>query len=187
MPAVMEPSLLKRQPIEPQHYRDAMACYAGHVQVVTAESDGLRRGVTATAACSVSDSPATVLACINRHNERNAIFETSGSFALNTLAAAQQDIADLFSGKTGIKDEARFQPGRWDHMLSGAPTLIGAAAVFDCRVIEIRPFATHMILIGEVIALRFARNAGALLYFERHYETLDAQHDNSEKRNGSDV
>jgi cob(II)yrinic acid a,c-diamide reductase len=80
--------VLKRQIIEPRDYRDAMARYAGHVQIATTAHEGVRRGVTVTAACSVSDNPGTVLVCLNHSNPNNAMFLESGVFALNTLMAA---------------------------------------------------------------------------------------------------
>jgi hypothetical protein len=43
---------------------------------------------------------------------------------------------------------------------TGAPTLVGAAAVFDCRLIEAKPVATHTVLIGEVVGLQ-GRRAGS--------------------------
>ena len=53
--------VLKTKTVGSSDYRDAMAHYAGHVQLVTTAHAGQRRGVTVTAACSVSDDPPTVL------------------------------------------------------------------------------------------------------------------------------
>ncbi|HET7413491.1 MAG TPA: flavin reductase [Pararhizobium sp.] len=164
--------MLKRQLIEPKHYRDAMARYAGHVQVVTTADGDKKRGVTVTAACSVSDNPATVLVCLNRSNPRNRIFIDSGVFALNTLAADQQQIAAAFSGETGLTEEERFAVGKWDTIASGAPTLVDAPVVFDCRLIDQTLLATHMVLYGEVVGLRLGEHRRALLYMNRDYHHL---------------
>lgn len=165
--------LLHRQTIAPEDYRDAMSRLAGHVQVVTTELDGMRRGMTATASCSVSDDPPTVLVCINRENPRNELFFNSGSFALNTLSADHQALADAFSGLTGIKDEAgRFAAASWDTITTGAPTLIGARAVFDCRVLELKPMSTHMVVFGQVVGLRLGEPGPALLYLDRRYQQI---------------
>lgn len=90
--------MLNRQHIDPGLYRDAMSRYAGHVQLVTTAMGELRRGVTITAACSVSDNPASVLICLNNTNPKNEIFFRSGIFALNTLGAHHQGVADAFPG-----------------------------------------------------------------------------------------
>lgn len=164
--------MLKRQLIEPKHYRDAMARYAGHVQVVTTAIGQRRRGVTVTAACSVSDNPATVLVCLNRSNPKNAIFLESGIFALNTLAADQQAVAAAFSGQDGLPEDERFAHFQWDTIASGAPTLVGAPVTFDCRLVDHAPLSTHMVLYGEVVGLRLGEMRPALLYMNRDYHTL---------------
>ena len=137
--------------VTPEEYRDAMSRYGGHVQIVTATHDGRSRGMTATASCSVSDNPPTVLVCINRTNERNAVFFESGAFALNTLSVGHRELADAFSGLGGLSEEERFARGNWDTIATGAPTLVDARAVFDCRVLEMKPMSTHTIVFGQVV------------------------------------
>lgn len=153
-------------------YRDAMSRYAGHVQVVTTRYGDTMRGITATAACSVSDAPPTVLVCVNRINERNEPFFRSGCFALNTLSADQQGVADAFSGLTGLSEPERFETATWEELATGAPCLVGAAAVFDCRVLELKPMSTHMVIFGQVVGLSRGRQSSALLYHGRQYSRL---------------
>lgn len=164
--------MLKRQTIDSREYRDAMARYAGHVQIVTTAHEGVRRGVTATAACSVSDNPGTVLVCLNHSNPLNDIFRTAGVFALNTLNARQEALAVAFSGRDHLEVEDRFALAEWDTIATAAPALVGAAAVFDCRLIEAKPVATHSIFIGEVVGLRVGDAEPALLYLDRGYRSL---------------
>jgi cob(II)yrinic acid a,c-diamide reductase len=159
--------------LDPSLYRDAMSRYAGHVQIVTTAHEGEKRGVTITAACSVSDNPAMVLACVNASNPKNAIFSKSGSFALNTLAADQAELANAFSGRDpAITSEQRFSMGNWQELVTGAPVLMDALAAFDCRLVELKVMATHVILIGEVMGVSFGEHKPALLYMDRGYHTL---------------
>ncbi len=164
--------VLKRQTIDSREYRDAMARYAGHVQIAATALEGVRRGVTVTAACSISDSPGTVLVCLNHSNPNNALFTEAGVFTLNTLMADQEPLAVAFSGLDHLDVEARFGLGEWDTIATGAPALVGAAAVFDCRVIEAKIVATHTVFIGEVIGLRVGAPGPALLYLDRGYRSL---------------
>lgn len=164
--------VLKRQTIEPKDYRDAMARYAGHVQIATTAHDGVRRGVTVTAACSVSDNPGTVLVCLNHSNPQNALFLEAGHFALNTLMASHEALAVAFSGQDHLDVEARFALAQWDTISTGAPCLIGAAAVFDCRLIEAKAVATHTVLFGEVMGLRLGAPGPSLLYLDRGYRAV---------------
>lgn len=164
--------MLIRQTIDSKDYRDAMARYAGHVQIVTTMHEGVRRGVTVTAACSVSDNPGTLLVCINHSNPLNAVFAESGVFALNTLMSQHQHLADAFSGRGQLSVDERFAQGEWDTITTGAPALVGAAAVFDCRLIDAKNVATHTVLIGEVTGLRIGPAGRALLYLDRGYHSV---------------
>ncbi|EJK81931.1 conserved protein of DIM6/NTAB family [Rhizobium sp. AP16] len=172
MTEMRETIVLDRQSMGPALYRDAMSRYAGHVQLVTTALGSERRGVTITAACSVSDNPATVLICLNNSNVKNEIFFKSGVFALNALGAHHQGLADAFSGKTGLTNDERFAAGTFETLVTGAPVLADALAAFDCRVTEIKEASTHNIIFGEVMAVRFSEIKPALLYMNRDYHTL---------------
>lgn len=160
------------QPLDPVHYRDAMSRYAGHVQLVTTALDGIRRGVTITAACSVSDNPATVLVCLNNSNAKNDIFLESGFFALNALGVHHQPLADAFSGRTQLSTDGRFDVGNFDTLVTGAPVLVDALAAFDCRVVDVTRGSTHNVIFGEVVAVRFSAAKPALVYMHRDYHSL---------------
>jgi cob(II)yrinic acid a,c-diamide reductase len=164
--------VLKKNDVGPQTYRDAMARFAGAVHVVTTEGTAGKRGATVIAACSVSDTPPTVLVCLNRENEKNEVFVRNGNFALNTLAIDQQEIAAAFSGQTGVPEAERFMIGEWDRIESGAPTLVGGLAVFDCEIIDTKDHATHRILFGKVTGIRIGDTLHPLMYFNRGYRSL---------------
>jgi len=153
-------------------YRNGMARYAGHVQVVTTEFEGLRRGVTVTAACSVSDNPPTVLVCLNGSNANNAIFEKSGVFALNSLAGHHQSLAAAFAGLSGVPVEERFGFGDWKVLETGAPVLADAVVSFDCRLTDIKHVSTHFVMFGEVRAMHFGEANPSLIYLDRGFHTL---------------
>ena len=165
--------MLKKNAVEPRLYREAMSRYAGAVQVVTTDGAHGRRGVTVIAACSVSDDPPTVLVCLNRMKPDNDSFAKNGVFALNTLATSQRDIADAFSGLTGLSQDERFSLGHWETVSSGAPVLAGAMATFDCHLVEAKDFATHRILFGKVTGIRISDSVEPLIYFHRAYRTLE--------------
>ena len=124
------------------------------------------------AACSVSDSPPMILACLNRENLNNDLFVRNGNFALNTLAAKHEPMAVAFSGVTGLPQEERFAFGAWDRIATGAPTLVDAVAVFDCELVESKDMATHRVLFGRVTGLRIGDIVRPLVYHERGYHVL---------------
>jgi cob(II)yrinic acid a,c-diamide reductase len=158
--------------LDPVLYRNGMARYAGHVQVVTTEFEGIRRGVTVTAACSVSDTPPTVLVCLNSGNASNAIFEKSGVFALNSLGAHHEGLAAAFAGLSGLTAADRFALGTWRTLATGAPVLDDAAVSFDCEITEFKRMSTHFVMFGDVKAMHFGPPASSLIYFDRGFRTL---------------
>ena len=164
--------MLKKSQIEPGHYRDAMANFAGAVHIVTTDGAAGRRGATVIATCSVSDNPPTILVCINRENEENDRFRDNGVFALNTLAAKHEPLASDFSGLAGKSRDERFAGCRWETLATGAPTLSDALAVFDCEIVEAKDFATHRVLFGRVAAVHVGDDSRPLLYHRRSYHVL---------------
>lgn len=164
--------MLKKNAVEPRLYREAMSRFAGAVHIVTTDGPYGRRGATVIAACSVSDDPPTILVCLNRTKPENDCFAQNGVFSLNTLTAAQQPLADAFSGLAGIPQDQRFALGTWETVSTGAPVLVGAEAVFDCHLVEAKDFATHRILFGKVTGLRIGDSPDPLIYHHRAYRTL---------------
>ncbi|MDH4985254.1 flavin reductase [Aminobacter anthyllidis] len=164
--------MLKKFEVGPQAYRDAMSHFAGAVHLVTTDGPAGKRGTTVIAACSVSDSPPTVLVCVNRENPNNDLFVKNGNFALNTLAARHEPLAVAFSGVTGMPPEKRFALAEWQVLASGAPVLLDAVAVFDCELIDAKEMATHRIMFGKVTGLRIGDNLRPLIYHGRSYHVL---------------
>lgn len=160
------------QGVDPVVYREAMSRYAGHVQIVTTEYEGIRRGVTITAACSVSDSPPMVLACLNNSNPNNAVLFESPHFVLNTLSAHHQDLANAFAGFGKLSSEDRFALAEWQVLQTGSPVLSDAIAAFDCVVTDRKVTRTHTVLFGEVRAVHFGQREPSLIYLDRGYRTL---------------
>jgi cob(II)yrinic acid a,c-diamide reductase len=165
-------TVLYQNEVEPAQYREAMSRFAGAVHVVATDGPAGRRGTTVIAACSVSDSPPTVLVCLNRATATNDLFVANGVFALNTLAADQVEVSNAFSGLTGLDQDGRFASAQWDTIETGAPTLVGSLVTFDCRIIEAKDVATHRILFGKVTGLRFGNSLQPLIYHARAYHAL---------------
>ena len=164
--------MLKKSETDPQAYRDAMARFGGAVHVVTTNGRAGRRGTTVIAACSVSDRPPTILVCLNRENASNDLFVDNGCFALNTLAGSHTDLANAFSGLTGISQDDRFAHGSWQTLTTGAPVLADSMMSLDCELVDSKDVATHRILIGKVVGIRIGDAPDPLFYYQRAYHTL---------------
>jgi len=161
--------VLKSAPVDPLTYRNAMAEIAEAVHVVTTDGPAGRRGLTVTAFTSVSDKPATVLVCLNRLNAHNDVFVENGKFAVSTLGAQHQRLAEAFSGKGDLDSVSRFRLGDWETLETGSPVLADAVAAFDCRLVESVDMATHRVLFGRVTGLRIGASLSPLMYHRRGY------------------
>jgi flavin reductase (DIM6/NTAB) family NADH-FMN oxidoreductase RutF len=96
----------------------------------------------------------------------------NGVFCVNTLAAEEEFIADIFAGRTGLFQEDRFRHGRWITLATGAPVLESAIVAFDCRIQEIKAVATHNVFFGSVERIRLGPAGTALVYHEREYKRV---------------
>jgi flavin reductase len=158
--------------VEPALFHEAMARLGAAVHVVTTAGPAGRTGFTATAVCSVSDQPATLLICLNRRSQANAILRENGVFCVNTLRAHSEEIADVFAGRTIANREERFQAGEWTTLLTGAPVLRDAVVAFDCRTIEVKAVATHNVFFAGVQAIQLGEPGPTLVYHERAYKQV---------------
>jgi flavin reductase (NADH)/flavin reductase len=142
---------------------------AGHVCLVTTtRSSGERAGLTATAVCSVSAEPPTILICINRQNSTHPVIRESKIFAVNVLALEDQELANRFASR--IAGEERFNEGLWTTLETGAPVLESALVSFDCRISQAIEVGTHGIVFGAIEAIRVRQaEAKPLLYVHGAY------------------
>ena len=153
-------------------FREAMARLGAAVHVVTTAGPGGKSGFTATAVCSVSDAPPTLLVCLNRRNHSAPILRENQVFCVNTLGAECETIADIFAGRTGAVRESRFDTGAWTTLKTGAPVLASGLVAFDCRVVEIKAVASHNVIFGAVVDIRLGPAGAALVYHDRAYKLL---------------
>ena len=163
------------EPVEtvaPAAFREAMTRLGAAVHVVTTDGPAGRAGFTATAVCSVSDQPATLLVCLNRQSQANSILRENGVFCVNTLRADAAEIADVFGGRTDVDRAERFGAGEWTKLRTGAPVLLSAVVAFDCRAIEVKSVATHNVFFAGVQAIHLGPPGPALVYHERAYKQV---------------
>ena len=111
-----------------------MAKLGAAVNVITTDGPAGKAGFTASAMCSVTDSPPTLLVCANRANDSYPAFKTNGVLCVNTLSGSQQSLSPVFAGLTSHPVDARFDEAAWSILATGSPVLEDAAVAFDCRI-----------------------------------------------------
>ncbi|WP_052365599.1 flavin reductase [Halotalea alkalilenta] len=157
-----------------QHFRDAMAQLGAAVNLVTSDGEMGRAGFTATAVCSVCDTPPTLLVCLNRAASAHPLVIGNGKLCVNVLAAGQVALAERFGGRTPMSE--RFLEGRWRVLDNGTPALEGALVSFACRISRVIAEGSHDVLICPVEEIHSqAAPAASLHYFQRRFHRLEAE------------
>ena len=151
-------------------FREGMARVGAAVHVVTTDGPAGRAGFTATAMCSVTDQPPSLLVCLNRSASVYATVLANGVLAVNALAPEHERLSALFGGKTPV--EERFAVARWRIGETGAPLLEGAVVHFDCRIAQASEVGGHTVLICEIVGVGGLERQDALIYFNRAYHKL---------------
>jgi flavin reductase (DIM6/NTAB) family NADH-FMN oxidoreductase RutF len=155
---------------EAAQFKQGMRSLAGAVCIITSSHRGHRYGMTATAVCSATAEPPTVLACVNRASATHRAISEARLFCINVLRHEDRELSGLFSGAQ--KAEERFRPEHWTTLATGAPALLNALVSFDCRLVNSLDHGTHTVFLGEVARLQIGRKGKPLLYSDGQYAKL---------------
>lgn len=153
--------------VEVTDFRNAMSLLTGAVNVITTAGASGRYGFTASAVCSVTDTPPTLLVCMNRASSSLVHFIDNKILTVNVLGAHHQHISKVFASK--ISPEERFAYGAWTALETGAPVLEDALVSFDCQIEQVQEVGTHAIFICHIVAVQQSQHDQGLVYFNRAY------------------
>ncbi len=149
--------------------RNALGRFATGVTIVTAiDPDGHPIGLTVNSFSAVSLEPALVLWCLDNNSHNLAAFRKASHYAINILAADQQDISNRFA--TWPAD--RFVGLHWQPGVGGAPVFPGCCASFQVANDTQHAAGDHTIFVGRVE--HFSENAEhpPLLFHAGSYAAL---------------
>lgn len=146
--------------LDPSELRRVFGLFTTGVTVVTGLREGGEPvGVTANSVTSVSLDPPLILWCLANSSSSRSAFALHATFAIHILAAAQADIAMHFARSGGLK----FDPRSARAVASAPPSIEGALARIECRVVAVYPGGDHVIIVGSVDG--FTMQAGQPLAF----------------------
>lgn len=155
-------------PDNPRAFRDVLGWFATGVAVVTARlANGGAIGVTVNSFTSVSLDPPMVLFCLGNQARALSAFQEAGAFAVNILAAGQQDWAIRFA--TVPEDWRGVPTVSW---VTGAPIIVGCVAALDCALHAEHDGGDHRILVGHVVRLNCEAAGTPLVYHRGGYAAL---------------
>lgn len=149
-------------------FRIALGMFATGVTIVTARTaEGMLVGITANSFNSVSLDPPLVLWSLSRAAASLPAFRAGSHYAINILAADQQELAKRFSAK----NVDRFAAVEFIDGVAGAPLLAGAAATFECFNRSRYEEGDHVIFVGEVERCTYRVGASPLLFHGGRFYT----------------
>jgi len=157
--------------IDSAHFRTAMSRLGAAVNIVTTDGAAGRHGITASAVCSVSDDPASLLVCVNRSSRMNAMIAENGKLCVNVLTGGHQELSKRFADRTVTMDE-RFGSALWTTLGNGVPALSDALCIFGCHVASISDVGTHSVFFCQVQELLLNNGGDGLVYFGRNYHRV---------------
>lgn len=157
--------------IEASGFREAMSLLTTAVNVVTTNGDTGRHGFTASAVCSVTDTPPTLLVCMNQASRSHSHFIDNKTLSVNVLGTQHQQLSNVFASR--LSSAERFAHGAWTELITGAPVLEDALVSFDCEIEQVQEVGTHSVFMCRVVAIRQSGSEGindeSLVYFNRAY------------------
>ena len=128
-------------------FADAMARFPGAVTIITTREYDLPYGMVATAVCSLSADPPSLIVCLNKDTSAHDPILRQKLFAVNLVSGEHVHVVRHFMASKG---RDRFNLGDWKTLVTGAPILDNATVAFDCELSEVHDGFTHSILIGTV-------------------------------------
>lgn len=156
------------------HFRDAMASLSAAVNIITTQGNAGRCGITATAVCSVTDTPPTVIVCLNAKSAMNPVFQANGKLCINILNHQQEEMARHFAGMTVLTMEERFRLPCWQDGALAQPELKGALASLQGVINQVQTIGTHLVYQVEIKHIVLNQDGQGLMYFKRNFHPVPA-------------
>lgn len=153
-----------------EDFTAAMRQFPAAVNIITTGLGEGRHGFTATAVMSLTAEPAQIAVAVNRSVTAHPAIVANGRFCVSTLGSQHYALARRFAG--AVKGLERFEEGGWITMTTGCPALEDAVANFDCEIAQRIELSTHTLFVGDVVALRHAKQSGPLLFVDGDWGSL---------------
>lgn len=151
--------------------KEGMRRLASGVSVISCENDvGQKFAMTASSVTSLSDSPPSLLVCVNKSARICAELTVGTQFAVNVLGQAHQDVSVQCSSIK--KADQRFNVGNWQTD-AGTPILADAESNFVCVVDGLMAYGSHHVVVGKILQVSVAETpVDPLVYLNGGYRKL---------------
>lgn len=159
------------QQLDSAKFRDAMANLCAAVNIVTTNGKAGKAGLTVSAMCSVTDTPPTVLICINQQSDLHDVIAENGVVCINILNEQQVELAKHFACMLCSTMEERLAWDVWQEGLFGLPVLENAVANLQGKIVDQKAVGTHTVFFIELVSVSLSEQ-NALVYFDRQFKCV---------------
>ncbi|MET9320245.1 flavin reductase family protein [Streptomyces sp. NPDC003038] len=159
----------ERAPVSPAEFRTVLGNFASGVTVITAPpGDGEEgpAGFACQSFASLSLDPPLVTFMVARTSTTWPRIARAGVFCVNILGAEQGALCRSFavSGADKFAGVAHTPAP-----VTGSPQLDAVPAWIDCRIHAVHTGGDHLIVVGRVVAMGAAGEAGPLLFHKGRF------------------
>lgn len=153
-------------------FKEAMQRMAAPVTAITTLHNGQPAGLMATAVCSLSADPPSLIICVNRTASAHDAILEAGILGVSLFPDAGIEEASHFAATKG---EDRFSRGNWITRVTGAPIAADAPVAFDCRIASRHSGYSHTIIVAEILDIHLsdAQDPTCLIWHKRSFTRLE--------------
>lgn len=164
------PSTSPAVPATATRMREVMGRFCTGIAVVTGlDSDGNRVGFTCQSLTSLSLEPPLISISPARSSTSWPLIRSTGSFCVNVLGQAQQEVSNAFARSGGDKFHGLTLDGVGQN---GVPHIAGALSWIDCAIEAEYEAGDHTLVVGRVLDLDARLEERPLLYYAGRYSHL---------------
>ena len=146
-------------------YRKVLGRYPTGVTLVTGMGDGEPLAMVIGSCVSVSMDPPLVGFLPGRDSQTWPLIQASGSFCINVLSDAQEDLSNAFFRKDGDPWEGT----GWVPAASGSPAIPSCLASIDCSIHEVVDAGDHLFVMGLITGLSHVDEGSPLVFLGGRY------------------
>jgi flavin reductase len=152
-------------------FRRVMASFVTGVTVVTTQSRGEVRGMTANAFMSGSLDPPLCVISVGLTARMHGYLVEAGHFGVNILARGQESLIGHFSGRPVEGMDLKYE------YAGKTPLFAHAYATLAAKVIARHPCGDHSLFIGHIFALRRFDGVAPVVLHVGHLASLTHTHE----------
>lgn len=148
--------------------------FINSVSIVTVAVDGIVNAMSAEWCAPVSLKPPLIGVFVGEERFTRSLIERVATFGVSLIAEDQAWIGRVCGRHSGraVNKLAEFNIPLEQAQYIEAPLIAGAAAQFECRVLERRVYGSHMLVVGEPLRAVGNPNKRAIAYSRGHFYRL---------------